>query len=183
MITLIVGPMYGGKSTALIQKMERYIYAKKSICFIRPIRDDRGYITHNGLRDVQQKLTSRDLTLEILEFTEDLVKRLEQFDAVFIDEYFMIHNCKLLCTNSVKPNIYFAGLLATSENELFEETKEILPYCDDIIKLNGVCCECGSDTGNYSMYKANNKTEAIVVGDNEYECVCRDCYRKIKGHL
>ena len=95
----------------------------------------------------------------------------------------MIQNCKLLCTTSVKPNIYFAGLLATSENELFGETKEILPYCDDIIKLNGVCCECGSDIGNYSMYKADNKTEAIVVGDNEYECVCRDCYRKIKGHL
>ena len=188
MITLIVGPMYGGKSTALIQKMERYIYAKKSICFIRPVRDDRGYITHNGLRDVQQKLTSRDLTLEIPEFTEDLVKRLEQFDAVFIDEYFMIHNCKLLCTNSVKPNIYFAGLLATSENELFEETKEILPYCDDIIKLNGVCMgldePCGSQIANYSAYFGKGvKDGQIKVGDSEYKCLCRECYKKAFGKL
>lgn len=54
MITLIAGPMYGGKSTALLQKMERYIYAKKRVCFIHPIQDNRGYITHNGIKDIVQ---------------------------------------------------------------------------------------------------------------------------------
>lgn len=83
----------------------------------------------------------------------------------------------------MKPDIYFAGLLASSENELFPEAIKILPYCDDIIKLNGVCMgvdnnTCGSQLGNYSGYFGKNKKGLIEVGDNLYKCLCRNCYKK-----
>lgn len=188
MNTLIVGPMYGGKSTALLQKMERYIYAKKRICFIRPKIDNRGYITHNGINSIKAKLAESDKTFEIEEFTLSFVNSLESFDAVFIDEYFMIKNCDLVCKNTVHPDIYFAGLLATSENTLFEEAIKILPYCDEIIKLNGVCMgidntPCGSQLGNYSGYFGKNKLGQIEVGDKLYKCLCKECYKKAFGKL
>ena len=193
-ITLIGGPMYGGKSTTLIQKMERYIYAKKSVCFIRPKKDNRGYITHGGLDDIQKILREGDGLFEIEEFTIDAVHNfLDHYDAVFVDEFFMIKNCKLLCTEfSIRTHsdIYFAGLLSTSDNELFKETIEILPYCDEIIKLNGVCMGldgkgCGSQHGNYSGYfgKGTKDSNGILVGDNEYRCLCRKCYKIAIGKL
>ena len=189
MITLICGPMYGGKSTTLIQKMERYIYAKKSVCFIRPKRDNRGYITHGGLNDIQKILRDGDGLYEITEFTEDNVKSfLNSYDAVFVDEFFMIKNCKLLCTEfSIKEHsdVYFAGLLATSDNEMFAEAISIMPYCDEIIKLNGVCMTCGSQHGSYSGYfgKGIKDENGVLVGDSEYKCLCRKCYKKAIGKL
>ena len=60
-------------------------------------------------------------------------------------------------------DVYFAGLLSTSENTLFPEAISLLPYCDDIIKLLGICMRCGSDLGNYSMFKGGEKKETIVL--------------------
>lgn len=192
MITLICGPMYSGKSTMLVQKMERYIYAGKRIALVRPLRDDRGYFTHNGVDNIRGRLGADDGYFEIHEFDEDFVSRIfRDYDAVFVDEYFMIKSCQLLCT--VVPvkrhfDVYFAGLLATSENELFSETKDILPYCDEIHKLNGVCVgvdeTCGSQHGNYSGYFGETeKTSEILVGDSEFKCLCRRCYKKAFGKL
>ena len=182
MITLITGPMYGGKSTTLVQKMERYLYAKKKVLFVRPKKDDRGYITHGGL--VKWEGEVKPDILEIEEWTPELLGILDKYSAVFVDEYFMIKGNIKVCqhVSDKKYDLYFAGLLATSENKLVSEAIDILPYCDDIIKLNGVCMICGSQHGNYSMYNGT-KTEEIVVGDKVYQCVCRRCYKKTKGIL
>lgn len=185
MITLISGPMYSSKSTTLISKVERSLYAKKKIAFIRPKKDTRDYIVHND--DKAERLLQKCKVYEIESFTEELVNELvSTFDVIAVDEFFMIKNCKILC-QTISPkehcDIFFAGLLATSENQLFGETIEIMPYCDEIIKLNGICEYCGSEHGNYSLYLAGEKKEAIVVGDHDYKCVCRKCYKKMRGIL
>ncbi len=185
MINLICGPMYSSKSTTLMSKVERALYAKKTVAFVRPKKDTRDYIVHNDPKaDI---LVKKCYVYEIDEFTESLVQDLVNgFAVVAVDEYFMIKNCKLLCTtltNNAHCDIYFAGLLATSENYLFSETIDILPYCDNIIKLNGICENCGSEHGNYSYYVAGEKKTDIVVGDRDYKCVCRKCYKKLANKL
>ena len=183
MITLICGPMYSGKSTALLQRVERSLYANRSVIVIRPLRDDRGYLTHNdednpliSLSKKFDKLSS----MSCAEITDEVLVGLKSYDDVFVDEYFMIKNNKKLFEiyggKTLVKNIYFAGLLASSENKLFEETIEILPYCDKIRKLNGVCTKCGSEEGNFTTYQgATEKTGDILVGDNEYTCHCFKC--------
>jgi thymidine kinase len=147
MITAILGPMYSGKSTMLYQKMERYYYAGKSIALIRPKLDSRGYFSHSiENRSVERiiKASSKNKEIRVDEFTTTLCMELRAYDAVFIDEYFMIKGCSLEAKMSQSnQNVFFAGLIASSENKLFPETIELLPYCDEIIKLNGVCMICG----------------------------------------
>lgn len=188
MITLICGSMYSGKSTTLLMKIQRAIYGRKNAVLIRPRIDSRGYFTHSlGNEELNQFVENKKLTvLEISEFTKEKVKHLcNFFDSIFIDEFFMIKNCKFLAQEALPSNdIYFAGLIASSENEVFGEVISLLPYCDNITKLNGVCMECGSQLGNYSLFKEGHKTQSIVIGDiNKYECVCKECYKKINGKL
>lgn len=182
MITLICGPMFGGKSTALVQKMERYFYAKKKIAYIKPITDNRGYITHSGLSSIVNRFGPAVDCFEL----NDLASMAEQlyynYDAIFIDEYFMIKNCRSICVfppdEGKHFDVYFAGLLADSDAKTWPEAEMILPYCDEIIKLNGVCTECGSQHANYSYYKAGIKKDRLTVGDESYTCLCRRCYLK-----
>lgn len=188
MITLICGSMYSGKSTSLLMKIQRAVYGRKKAVLIRPKIDSRGYFTHSlGNEVLSQFIENGRLTqIELSEFTQEKADELcSFFDAVFVDEFFMIKNCAVLAkASSVNTNVYFSGLIASSENEVFEECISILPYCDEIEKLNGVCMECGSQIGNYSLYKAGVKTNSIEVGDmNKYECVCRECYLRINKKL
>lgn len=181
MKTLICGPMYSGKSTALFQRLERCLFAKKKVLLIRPKKDDRGYFTHSGGVDLK-KLEENFKELFYIEEVESIESGFlnwilyEEFEAVFVDEYFMIPDSHKLCYQN-EYDVYFGGLLATSECELFDEAIKILPFCDKIKKLNSVCMDCGSEIANYS-YANFNKTSAIDVGDTKYLCLCQKCYRK-----
>lgn len=181
MKTLICGPMYSGKSTALFQRLERCLFAKKKVLLIRPKKDDRGYFTHSGGVDLK-KLEENFKELFYIEEVEDIKTGFlnwilhEKFEAVFVDEYFMIPDSHRLCYQN-EYDVYFGGLLATSECELFAETIKILPYCDKIKKLNAVCMYCGSELGSYSFADFEKTTE-VVVGDTKYRCLCQKCYEK-----
>ena len=182
MITLICGPMYSGKSTALFQRLERLLYAKKRILLIRPLKDDRGYFTHSGgvnLEKLVENFGKEYFQIKcVKEINYDLRHEIEHqnFDAVFVDEYFMIPGAHILCLQQDFDD-YYGGLLASSECKLFDETIKILPYADKIKKLNGVCVDCGSELGNYSFADFDKKEE-IVVGDAKYKCLCAKCYQR-----
>lgn len=187
MIKLICGAMYSGKSTSLLREMEKFLYAKKKILFIRPIMDGRGYITHSHVDSRINSAIAEGLIdyTYLKEFSEKEINNivLETYDAVFIDEYFMIKNNRIFLEAMIKserphyiqPDIYLAGLIADSDAVLFDEAIQILPLCDEIEKLNGVCTRCGSMIGNYSFH-IGKKESQIEVGDSKYECLCGRCY-------
>lgn len=183
MIKVFCGAMYSGKSTSLVREMVKMTYAKKRILFIRPKMDTRGYVTHSEYDGKLYELVNNDKidTLIVEEFdgenTDDI--REEKYDAIFIDEYFMIKNNRVLLENLLinkeNTDVYFGGLIADSNAVMFKEAVDILPLCDEIEKLNGVCTVCGSMLGNYSCYKGK-PLFSIEVGDDKYECMCGKCY-------
>lgn len=184
--------MFSGKSTYILQKIERSIYGKQKVCLVRPKKDTRGYFSHSG-NEPDDKIVefNKKGKLDIIEALSvdelDLVALLK-YDVIMVDEFFMIKNCKELAKFFIKEfdsskMLYFAGLIATSENELFKEAKELLPYADDIVKLNGVCMLCGSQMGGYSMYKGTKSEELDIGDEDKYLCVCSKCYNRIKGTI
>ena len=185
MIKLICGSMFSGKSTNLMRYMEKFVYAKKRILFIRPEIDNRGYITHqqNDKRIEDYILENKIDILYLKKFDRgtihDILSKRKEYNAIFIDEYFMIKNNRKLLERILKGkydiDVYFAGLIADSNANLFDEAIQILPLCDSIEKVNGVCIECGSMLGNYSYFKGDKKQQ-IKVGDSDYSCLCGKCF-------
>ena len=183
MIKLFCGAMYSGKSESLMRDMVKHTYANKKILFIRPCIDDRGYITHFKNDSKLNKLIE-DEKIECMylkEFYKTTIDDIlfENYDSIFIDEFFMIKNNRRFLENLLKErkntNVYFGGLIADSDAHMFDEAIQILPLCDEIEKLNGVCTKCGSMLGNYSRYLGTKKNQ-IEVGDVKYECVCGKCF-------
>lgn len=62
---------------------------------------------------------------------------------------------------------------------MFDEIIKVIPYCDEIIKLNAICMECGSELGSYTFFKEGKKKEKVVVGgSSSYTALCSGCYVK-----
>ena len=107
---------------------------------------------------------------------------IDDYDAIFIDEFFMIKNNYVLGSFlPIKPehrcDIYFAGLIANAKAEMWPEAIKVIPLCDEIIKLNAVCEFCGSEHANFSYMKNFKlKPGTFQVGDAEYRVLCRKCY-------
>lgn len=176
MVTCITGPMFSFKSSELFRHIERSLFAKKKVILVRPSADSREYFSHSPAVDVSYNNykihTVRVGSFDELVRMEDLVK----YDVIFMDEAFMVKDAYRVAKDfGHRLDVFYAGLLASSENKTFEEVTKYLPYCDVIQKLNGVCMDCGDSQGNFSYFVGNKKSGDIHVGDSEYICVCAKC--------
>lgn len=65
------------------------------------------------------------------------------YDVIFVDEYFMIEDCyKLAEEKGDTVDIVFAGLISDSNNILFPEAINLLPFIEYIEKENAICMDC-----------------------------------------
>ena len=185
MTKLITGPMFSFKTSRLVHSMEKYLLAGKKILFFRPLKDDRGYVSHNdGIEKLFKNLKGEITTKEVTSYNdmESIIKDLyidkSMIDVIFVDEYFMIKDCyKLAEEFGDKLPIIFAGLISDSNNILFPEAINLLPFIEYIEKENAICMECG-EPASFSAYFGSPNRGEIEVGDNLYKCLCFSCYKK-----
>ena len=184
MITLITGPMKSGKSTEMYRQMERKHLAGKKVLYIGPSLDNRDFYARGIPKSRLQEVADVIVLTDWCKLSNTKLKDiLNNYDSIFIDEYFMIkHNvriCKILPDdNNHKCDIYFGGLIADANAKTWPEYLEISPYCDEIIKLSAVCEDCGSEHANYSAFMGDLKEGEIIVGDTQYKALCRKCFLK-----
>jgi len=169
MISLVCGPMFSGKTTEVIRRLERAHIAKKEVILLRPPTDTRDFLSHSE-QDVSW-LRKMNTTLVRLDAST--------FDVIGIDEGQFQEGLKDFCVKHslMGKHVIVSALHATSESEMFDPIIELIPYCEEIEKLNAVCMNCGSDFGSYTFYTAGKKTEKIAVGGSEtYTALCDKCY-------
>lgn len=171
MIQLIIGPMFSGKTTELLRRLQRAMIAGKKVILLRPTIDTRETITHDELKSTGK-------------IPQIAISNLKDFDSndydyIGIDEgqFFLnlAENVNNWATNG--KHIIVAGLDATSELIPFEEIIQLIPFCEEVIKLNAVCTKCGSDFGAFTKFIGQQKKDKILVGGKGlYEARCRKCW-------
>lgn len=180
MITVYTGPMFSGKSTALIQKYnEIKETGQRNLACFKPSRDVRD-LTKIRARNVDEKLNAfvidsfEGLRKWLLAFENEKVK----ITDIFLDEaQFLNGDYRVLLELSLEReiDIYIAGLCLTNELKPFGQMPYIIVNADQVIWLTANC-ECG-EPAIYTHCKIP-KTENILVGSNEYKPVCKKCWLK-----
>lgn len=169
MISLVMGPMFSGKTTELLRRLERSYLGNKKVILLRPKLDTRSFLSHSATNT--QWLEEKFVDLQEFDATK--------YDVVGIDEGQFHKGLKEFCKKYglTERKIIVSALHATSEAEMFDEIVSVVPYCEEIMKLNAVCTKCGSEMGNYTYFLAGNKTEKIAVGGSDaYTSLCGVCY-------
>ena len=82
MFKLIIGNMYSGKSSKLIELLDRYHIGKKKVILIRPKLDTRKYISRSKTikydYEITRNLNIKNIIVELVIISSSIVQLLQK---------------------------------------------------------------------------------------------------------
>jgi thymidine kinase len=177
-ITMHIGSMFSGKSSALRTEAVKLNIAKCKVLTFKPIKDDRYCEDEVCTHD---KLTLQAIKVNSIYKLYDIAVS-QNVDVVAIDELQMFEDYNtpaeivenILDLREKGIGVIIAGLDIDFAGVPFESIKELMPYANYIEKHHAVCVNCGDDA--YVSHRKTSDKERTVVGDETmYEPLCYRC--------
>jgi len=170
-LKLIIGPMFSGKTTELINRYSRYIIAKKQCIMVKYDKDNRysfdNVVTHNNIK-VSAISCNFLNNLEIPAETQ----------IICIDEIQFYTDAYDFCANMINRGITVicAGLNGTFSRHPFQVLTQLMPLATDIIFCKGICDFCQSENACYSKRISEETEDLVIGGSDKYKACCKDCF-------
>jgi thymidine kinase len=173
-IKLILGPMFSGKSTRLVETVRKYTYKNKKTVLVNFI-DDKRYSENSQI--VTHDLNKYDsLSCQMLGEIYDVIKN---YDVIGIDEgqfYSDVVNIseKLAYNGKI---VIIAALSGNFKMEPFETVSKLISKADKIKLMKAYCFYC-QRTAGFSLRTVCSDQEILIGAGEAYRPVCKKCYYK-----
>lgn len=173
-IEVVCGSMFSGKTEELIRRLCRAKFAKQKVEIFKPALDtrysDEDVVSHD--RNVIQS-TPVESSLSILLLATDIdvvgIDEAQFFDSALVDV------CNELANRGVR--VIVAGLDMDFKGVPFGPMPALCAVADEVTKVHAICVRCGNLA--YVSHRLVEKEQRVLLGEvNEYEPLCRECYRK-----
>lgn len=183
-LTLIIAPMFSGKTTYLLNKASICLDLNSSSVFVTHTLENRDpeIFLHSSLLkpDVTDKLKIiKTSSLELV------ANEMDYYSNVFIDEFQFFNSLYDLTiirrlVNNGK-HVYVAGLKGNAFNEKFGILLDLIPEADDVLILKSICkvCFCEDKVSVPAPFtkRVSTDKDVVLVGAKEmYLPVCRKHY-------
>lgn len=183
-LTLILGPMFSGKSSELFRRLERYKCggATSVVWLIKPTIDTRyegAAKTHRGIELDCDTILYCDKICGFVEFLEsEEVKP----DVIGIDEGQFFPDLSEGIQKLIKMKIHciVSALNGDFKQQPFKSVQEILGIFDTIVHLKAVCGIEGCRKEAPFTIRCGGGLEQVEVGLN-YKPICRECLDAVKS--
>jgi thymidine kinase len=179
---IIIGPMFAGKTTYLINKVNELVVSGVSLNEMllfnhsSDSRYDTGKIcSHDGSKlecHTQQYLNSLDFNI-LCNNNYSRIKYIFIDEAQFFPDLFDTIVKILKKTKQI--TIFIFGLDGDYQQQPFAQSRilELIPYCSSITKLLAKCTIC-KNNAPFTRRISNSTEQILVGGSNEYQPVCID---------
>lgn len=175
-ISLILGPMFSGKTSELFRRIRRERIAKKKCLIIKYAHDNRYSVEQASTHDLfKMDCISAVYLNDIKDCSE-----IENVDVIGIDEgqFFKdIVDTVLYWTTEKNINVIISGLDGNYKREPFGHLLELIPRCTKLDKLCAVCVECGNEAP-FTKRTLLSDDEVLIGGSEMYVASCINCYFK-----
>lgn len=177
-LSLIVGPMYSGKTTTILELKKKYDLTNMKSLVINYAEDKRY---DSKLLSTHDKRKINCMNLYNL---TDIMKQdiLQFYDIFLINEGQFFQDLKdvvIELVDKYNKKVYIAGLDGDFERNGFTQIKELYSYADEIIKKYSICVECKTGKRALFSYRLTNEREQKVIGADNYIPLCRSCYNRL----
>lgn len=180
-LELIIGPMYSGKTSTIIELNKQYALSNMRVCIINYAEDkryDENMLSTHDKRMIEcyNTLNLCDLLYEKNTDTSSLI---EDHDVFLINEgqFFpdLFDSVKMLVEEKNKI-VHICGLDGDFQRNGFEQIIRLIPYADTITKKYSICKGCQNGTRALFSHRLSGEKEVKVIGAENYVPLCRKCY-------
>lgn len=180
-IHLVTGPMFSGKTSEILRRVEVARAAGHTCLLVRPLHDTRW--TKEVLQTHSHRtLTEKDVKVRWTNSLVELAKevREENFGVVAVDEGQFLDDLAEGCIEfaSQKRHVLVSALDGAFDQTPFASVSKLYPHCEEVVKLQAVCMCCRARPASFTTLRSGLKqlTRRDVVGGVEtYLAVCRPC--------
>ncbi|XP_009802734.1 thymidine kinase-like [Nicotiana tabacum] len=176
-IHVIIGPMFAGKTTALLRRVNSEAKMGRNVVMIKSNKDTRyavdAVVTHDGTKFPCWSLP--DLSSFKQRFGQVAY---EKVDVIGIDEAQFFDDLYDFCCNAADidgKTVVVAGLDGDYLRRKFGSVLDIIPLSDTVTKLTARCEICGK-RAFFTLRKTEEMQKELIGGAAMYMPVCRQHY-------
>lgn len=178
-VEVICGSMFSGKTEELLRRMKRAQIAKQAVEIFKPAIDTR-YSENEVVSHDQNSILSTPV-----EHSSNILLLASNVEVVGIDEaqFFdegLINVCQQLADEGIR--VIVAGLDMDFKRKPFGPMPQLCSIADDVTKVHAICVECGR-LANYSYRLVANDKQVMLGELEEYQPLCRSCYKKNTSNI
>ncbi|CAL9129501.1 unnamed protein product [Musa acuminata var. zebrina] len=175
-IHVILGPMFAGKTTALLRRIQIEMNNGRSVAMIKSDKDHRygldSVVTHDGVKMPCFAVS------ELLSFRDKLgAEAYNKLDVIGIDEAQFFEDLYDFCNaaDCDGKTVVVAGLDGDYLRKRFGSVLDVVPLADSVMKLTARCEICGR-RASFTLRKTNETQTELIGGADVYMPVCRQHY-------
>jgi thymidine kinase len=193
-LELITGPMYSGKTTKILEIYKHYHFCSKSVAVINHSADTRY---HESMLSSHDKVMIPCIQTEKISDVWFYTNLDEEFNALLGEHHIKLRNADVILINEAqffgdlyvcvidmlneKKKVFVSGLDGDFERKKFGQILDLYPLCDKVTKLSALCGLCKNGEPGIFSLRLNKETSQILIGNDNYIPVCRECYEKQKN--
>ena len=148
-LLLYVGPMFSSKTTRLIHAITIYADTGKKVLYVNHSIDNRGAAGQNETGVTTHNTNFKGLSSKVdwvkVSKLQDLSSKVDDYDVIGIDESQFFGDLEMMVrqwVNQKGKHVVCAGLDGDAEMKPFGQILNLVPICDNIVKLKASCEWC-----------------------------------------
>ena len=178
-LELIIGPMFSGKTSRIVELYKKYLFCNISITVINHLLDDRYDDVLLSTHDkIKIPCIKTDKLMDLYDNLNTNIEKVLGSEVILINEGQFFPDLQDFVKKMLELNkkIYICGLDGDFERKKFGQILDLIPLCDKVTKLTALCNLCKNGTPGIFSKRVSLETDQTVVGFDNYIPVCRKCY-------
>ena len=176
-LEIILGPMFSGKTSKLMQIYKQCQYCNLNVVVINHSADTRY---HDTMLSTHDKQMIPCLQTDKLHTVWDMIESVRNADVILINEgqfFEDVYECvKEMVENNKR--VFISGLDGDYKRERFGRLIDLIPFSDNVYKITSLCGICKNGRSAVFSMRVTNEKQQTVIGTDNYVPVCRSCYNK-----
>lgn len=177
-LTVYTGPMFSGKTEALISDVRRTSLARRKVLFFSPEVDTRHQgkiISHQG-QDLENQTGIRPVIIK--DFDDITLPPSVGLIAIDEAQFFgpdVVSAVELFLQSGRRVSV--AGLDLDSKGAPFGVMPFLLGLADEVVKCKAVCMDCGEPATRTYCHAPPLVNSTVLIGSSEvYQAMCLKCW-------